>query len=303
MLGGRVSLSRPAGTTWFSATRALVLLNGLVYLLQLAARRGNIPFEEWFALQPAELARGHVWQLLTFQFLHGGTLHLAINCLMLWLIGRMVEDFLGAKSFLKLYFLSGIVGGLTQCSMSLFLPERFPPDVAMVGASAGVCGLIAAFAAIHWEQRLVAWIFFILPLPMRGKFVVLLLLGLCVAGLGFDVDSPIAHAAHFGGVWMGLVYIRWIVQADRVLNGWEMLRARMLARPFIQPVDGPRPPAAPVAATAIPAAELEEELPPEEFMEREVDPILEKISRDGIQSLSDRELRVLEKARVLMAGK
>ncbi len=278
----------------------LVIINVVVYLGQELGSTYENSYLHYLALQPDLLAQGYVWQMFTFQFLHGGWFHLSINCFMLWFIGRHVEELIGRSAFLKLYFISGMVGGLTQACVSWMFPDQFPGYNPVVGASAGVCGLVAAFATIHWEQRLIAWVLFILPVPMRGKYVVLLLIGLCAAGM-LDTDSNIAHAAHLGGVWMGVVYIRWIVQSDRLWGAWETIRSRMKLRPLIERVDPPEEldPEIPES----PVFELEDDLPPDEFIEREVDPILDKISESGIQSLTDRERRILEKARELMAGK
>jgi membrane associated rhomboid family serine protease len=324
MLAERRYLRHARRTTW-SVTTILVGLNLGVYAAQMFAEHKGWDYLNWLALRPLALIDGHVWQLLTFQFLHDpeNILHLLLNTAMLWFFGRQVEGFLGRWAFLKLYLLSGVVGGLTQLLVSWAFAGQLQPELAVLGASAGVCGLIAAFAAIHWEQRLILWLFFIIPIPMRGKNVVLVLMGLCLFGAWLG-GSNIAHAAHFGGIWMGLVYIRWIVQADRVLNAWEALRSRVRPRPFIEPVEPPPAPfvsadefppvATASAAGAMPADEPgaseaaagepdveEDDLAPAEFIALRVDPILEKISAHGIDCLTDQERRILERARDLVS--
>src|ERR1700730_12676358 len=86
-------------------------------------------------LSSEDLRRGYVWELLTFQFLHGGLLHLGCNLLGIWSFGRYVEDRLGKAHFLKLYFLSGVAGGLLQGVLGLAIPRVFGGPT--IGASAG----------------------------------------------------------------------------------------------------------------------------------------------------------------------
>ena len=328
MLAERLDLRQNRRGLW-SVTTILVVLNLVVYAGQIVAERNAWDYLNWLALRPLALLDGHVWQVLTYQFLHDpdNILHLLLNTAMLWFFGRQVEGFLGRMAFLKLYLFCGVVGGLTQLLVSWSFAGKLQPELAVLGASAGVCGLIAAFAAIHWEQKLILWLFFIIPVPMRGKNVVLVLMGLCLLGAWIG-GSNIAHAAHFGGIWMGLVYIRWIVQADRVLNAWEALRDRVRPRPFIEPVESPPPPFAAVdefppvtehepqtdhetlelmrAATESAATDrvdegADEDLAPAEFIALRVDPILEKISEHGIDCLNEQERRILERARDLVS--
>ena len=247
----------------------------------MVAERNAWDYLNWLALRPVALLDGHVWQVLTYQFLHDpdNILHLLLNTAMLWFFGRQVEGFLGRMAFLKLYLFCGVVGGLTQLLVSWSFAGQLQPELAVLGASAGVCGLIAAFAAIHWEQKLILWLFFIIPVPMRGKNVVLVLMGLCLLGAWIG-GSNIAHAAHFGGIWMGLVYIRWIVQADRVLNAWEALRDRVRPRPFIEPVESPPPPFAAV-----------DEFPPVTEHEPQTDHETLELMRAATESALDRFIR------------
>ena len=154
----------PVRPQW-SATVALIVVNALVYLFQyylLPRIAPEFPFENYFALSLDGLQAGHVWQLLTYQFLHGGFWHIFLNCWAIFVFGRAVETALGKGRMLTLYFLSGVVGGLVQMLCAWLMPEHFG-DVAVVGASAGAFGLVAAFAVLFPDQRLVMLLFFIIP--------------------------------------------------------------------------------------------------------------------------------------------
>ena len=77
---------------------------------------------EHLALSLEGLRHGYVWQLLTFQFLHAGWMHLLFNLLAIYFFGRSVEFVLGRRRWLALYFLSGTIGGLVQMLLSLLIP-------------------------------------------------------------------------------------------------------------------------------------------------------------------------------------
>src|SRR5262245_47701431 len=102
------------------------------------APAGRLTIAEWYlALSSDGLKHGYLWQLVTFQFLHAGVMHLLFNLLGLWFLGRFVENCVGGKNFLKVYLASGIAGGLLQATLGLLFPFRF--GVPVMGASAGVC--------------------------------------------------------------------------------------------------------------------------------------------------------------------
>jgi len=181
-----------------SFTIALLIVNATAFLVQLAANSSAAGVEieyKYFALSLAGLMHGYVWQLLTFQFMHAGWMHIIFNSLAIYFFGRPVEDALGRRHFLTLYLASGVIGGLVQMLFAVLLPSF---NGAVVGASAGASGLVAAFAILHWEERFSLLIYFI-PVNMTGK--ILLAVSLVLAFLGIlTPNSGIANAAHLGGI-------------------------------------------------------------------------------------------------------
>jgi membrane associated rhomboid family serine protease len=241
------------------------------------------------ALSLDGLGRGFLWQLLTFQFLHGGLLHLVVNLIVLYFFGRALEDHLGRRRFLRLYLGSGVAGGLLQMMFAAIFPAHF--GGAVVGASAGVFGLVAAFAALFPDRTLTLLVFFVLPVSMRARTLLWLSIGLAVFGIVVP-GGGVAHAAHLGGIVAGWAYVRWFMAGTGIRMGWgtrgpSVRRPRVLARTASSD-------RAPWRRTD---AVTNDDLPAEEFMSREVDPILDKISAHGFQSLTDRERQILEKAR------
>ena len=107
-----------------SLTMLIIIINVVVFVLELSLQKfANFDLNNYFALSPDLLKRGWIWQLLTFQVLHGGWLHLLFNCWAIYMFGRDVEDSLGVGRFLTLYLGSGLVGGLAQCIFGWIWPE------------------------------------------------------------------------------------------------------------------------------------------------------------------------------------
>ena len=208
MLENRDYMRRtPDGFCW-SATVVLLAINVVAFLLQITLLP-HVIHEGYLALSLEGLQRGYVWQLLTFQFLHAGPLHLIMNCWALYVFGRDVESVLGKAKFLALYFFSGIVGGLFQELAALIWPQYF--GSAVVGASAGVFGVVSAFAMLFPERPLMLLLLFVIPLNMRAKYLLLVNLLLTALGISFPQSlfgGHVAHAAHLGGILTGLAFIR-----------------------------------------------------------------------------------------------
>jgi len=280
----------------------LVITNVVAFLLQLLLIRVAPKAYPYFPLSVAGLRQGYVWQLITFQFMHAGPLHLLLNCWGIFMFGREVEEALGRNRFLTLYFSSGVIGGLLQAAFTLLLAQIQGNQsllmTQVVGASAGAFGLIAAFATLYPERPLMLLLFFIIPVNMRAKFLLLFeglvaLLGMAYYRSGGGHDSQlVAHAAHLGGMLTGIFFVRHAVH-------WQWHQLNRVRRRPPQPLI--RVPSERAAAWRRSKTSVVEDLPPDEFLSKEVDPILDKISAQGIQSLTDRERRILEAAREKMA--
>jgi|SRR5579862_1746682 len=291
MLEDRDYMRQSSGRLRWSATLTLVVVLVVAYIVQEYVLR--LPVNNDFALSLNGIKSGHVWQLLTFQFLHANFWHLFFNCWTLYMFGREVESAVGKVRFLILYFLSGIMGGLLQVFVSLVWPNYFAGYV--VGASAGIFGVVAAFAMLAPNEILTLLVFFILPVNLRAKWLLFISLAVAALGIAFPVQfgGNIAHAAHLGGILTGMAFVRF---------GGE------LGRSFLEPFESRRRKRELIKAVSIKIpqwprqkSESPDEVPEEEFISREVDPILDKISQHGIQSLTERERKILEAARNRMA--
>ena len=296
--------ARPGGLKW-SATVVLVVSLVVAFIFQITLLPRSFS-NDYLALSLEGIQRGFVWQLLSFQFMHGGWIHLLVNCWVIYIFGRELEWVLGKARFLTLYFSSGVVGGLLQMLGAWIWPTHL--GGAVVGASAGGFGLVAAFAAIDPERQLTMLLYFIIPVKIRAKSLLLVSLVLAVLGIVFPhsiAGGAVAHAAHLGGLLAGIAWVKLGWHRDYVQLPWEAWLGRWHDwRPF----QNRQRKRELVKAASIktlkwtrPKAEQLADPPPEEFISREVDPILDKISEQGIQSLTERERKILEAARNKMA--
>ena len=235
----------------------------------------------YLALSVPGIGHGYVWQLITYQFMHAGWMHLLLNCWAIYAFGRELETLLGGKRFLALTFSSGIVGGVFQILVALVWPQYFGGPV--VGASACAFGLVAAFALLFPERERTMLLFFVSPVHLRAQTLLIISAVLAVAGIAFPMDN-VANAAHLGGMAMGWFFVRKILQGD-----WSRLEGAL------RPAEIKKP------SLRRPTLEPLEEKPAADFVASEVDPILDKISAHGIQSLTPREREILEAARKKMA--
>lgn len=186
-------------------TRALLQINIVAFVLQQFAPLAMLA---WFALWPGDwLAGGSpsiatLWQLVSYSFLHGGLTHLALNMFALWMFGTAVEYRWGARGMAQVYFTSVVTGALAQIVVGAAFTHSNAP---VVGASAGVFGLLLAFALLFPERRIVL-LFPPIPLPAR-VFVALYAAIELLLGVTGSVNG-VAHFAHLGGLaGAGLVYL------------------------------------------------------------------------------------------------
>ena len=179
----------------------LLVANGLLF----AAQQLQFEFMLFnFALWPAASPRPefHVWQLLSYGFLHGNVNHIFFNMFGLWMFGRDLERMMGAKRFLT-YYLTCVVGaGIVQLIVAATQGGIYPT----IGASGGVFGILLAFA-MAFPNRVIVLLF--PPIPMKAKYFVLMY-GLLELYLGLSGRAPgIANFAHLGGMLFGFILIQY----------------------------------------------------------------------------------------------
>jgi membrane associated rhomboid family serine protease len=191
-------------------TRILIALNFAVYLLQLAYGSGIVAT---FALWPvgeyrfpgvADPVGFEPWQLVTSAFLHASWGHILLNMFGVFMFGREIEQTLGTRRYLVLYFSSVLSASLVQLVVVSSTVTAMPYPT--VGASGGVFGLLLAFAVL-FPRRVVVPLFPPVPMP-AWLFVALYGLIELTSGV-VGTQQGIAHFAHLGGMLGGYVALRW----------------------------------------------------------------------------------------------
>jgi membrane associated rhomboid family serine protease len=214
--------------SWPIVTVTLIVLNVLIFLYELTPTGQHVVAS--FAVVPTELfgvgvvggpANGPLDRLpvpegltlISYMFLHGDPLHLVGNMLFLWVFGDNVEDAMGHAKFLGFYLLCGIVGALAHALSAEFgfaaLLMKGPAvsqaagQIPLIGASAAVAGVIAAYLMLHPHVRV--WVLAFRFIPLRVS--ALLALGAWIltqfAMLLVPDVGPVAWWAHIGGIVAG----------------------------------------------------------------------------------------------------
>ena len=155
-----------------------------------------------FLVSWVHLQHGLVWTLLTAAFSHSELWHIAINMVVLWSFGSVLERLLGWRVFLAFYLGSGVVASVAHCVVSWAMGR---PEISALGASGAVSALLLVYALLFPKARLL--VFGIIPIPaLAGAlfFVGLDLWGLVAQGQGGGL--PIGHGAHLGGALCGFLF-------------------------------------------------------------------------------------------------
>ena len=183
--------------TQSSAVRTLVVVTIVVFLLESYAAA---PMVSSFALWPLQ-AGFMPWQLVTYAFLHASVLHLVFNMYGLWLFGRELENLLGRRALLQLYFASILTAGVTQLLFTNLSGNVYPT----VGASGGVFGILLAYG-IFFPNRILMLLF--PPIPLPAWLFVTLYAGIELTLGVTGTQAGVAHFAHLGGMVGGYLVIR-----------------------------------------------------------------------------------------------
>ena len=238
------------------AVRALLVANVVMFFLQLLPGVTEyltlVPSRWWF-----------VWNYISFQFLHGGPMHLIFNMLGLYFLGMVLEKAWGPRRFVTFYLVCGVFAGICHVVMTYAMGGA--TGIPLLGASGGVYGIVVACAILFPQIRIVL-LFFLVPI----RFAAILFLGVAVYSMfQGGAGGGVAHAAHLGGAVMAAIWV-WVLprlqgaaqdaKLKRKQGSWD--------RKMKQRADS----------------------------QTEIDRILDKIKADGLNSLTRREKDALQKA-------
>jgi membrane associated rhomboid family serine protease len=250
------------------AVKQLLIANtGLFLLTQIVS---SFPWFDTFGLVPrAVLGQFRLWQLVTYLFLHGNFWHILMNMFALWMFGVPLERDWGYDAFMKFYFIVGFAAGVA--TWLLMLGSSTPT----IGASGAIMGVLVAFALLYPDTPIL--LAFIIPVPAR-IFVLIYAVMEFLSARRFASDG-IGHVTHLSGMAAAFFYLKADWRLGAVVERFRRkLRARSRGLRVVEPA---RKPPAP------------RRLGPKPGDDSEVDAILDKISREGIDSLTATELKKL----------
>lgn len=301
-------------------TKYLLIINIVMFLITELVAPMGIDLTGILGLHFFKASDFHVYQLITYMFMHGGWMHIIMNMFMLWMFGMVIENVWGPKKFLFYYIVCGIGAGLCQevAQYASYVIQgldayqfvnaggsQMPMDAYLnlmttVGASGAIYAVLLAFGMLFPDERM----FIIpIPIPIKAKWIVV---GSVALELFYALGQPgdgVAHVAHLGGMLFGFILIKYWQKHpysgpddfgmgkgsqffDRMKNSWE--------RHSSHSSGGTKFHYRPNTAGEQTRRESDWDYNARKKAEQdEVDRILDKIRRSGYDSLTDEEKRKL----------
>ncbi|MGD0898886.1 MAG: rhomboid family intramembrane serine protease [Thermoguttaceae bacterium] len=257
-----------------SAVTVLILVNAAVYIAEILAKNyfGDSRLANFLSAHVSSLTDPRYWwQFLTCGFTHdpGSIGHIFGNMLVLWFLGRDVEEWYGTREFVRTYLVLLVFGSVVWAGVNYFNPN-VSRDAPLLGASGAVTGVVILYA-LNFPRRMLLFMF-VLPMPAWVLGIVVVLYDIWGAmGRG---EPNVAYAVHLAGAALAFVYYQQRWNFGRLLGG-GLRWPRFLGRPRLR---------------------VHKHEDPSTVPEEEVDRILEKIHREGESHLTRKERRVLEDA-------
>ena len=302
-------------------TKYLLIINIVMFLITELVAPMGIDLTGILGLHFFKASDFHVYQLVTYMFMHGGWMHIIMNMFMLWMFGMVIENVWGPKKFLFYYIVCGIGAGLCQevAQYASYVIQgldayqfvnaggsQMPMDAYLnlmttVGASGAIYAVLLAFGMLFPDERM----FIIpIPIPIKAKWIVV---GSVALELFYALGQPgdgVAHVAHLGGMLFGFILIKYWQKHpysgpddfgmgkgsqffDRMKNSWERHSSHSSG-------GGTKFHYRPNTASEQTRRESDWDYNARKKAEQdEVDRILDKIRRSGYDSLTDEEKRKL----------
>jgi len=285
-----------------TVVKHLLIINILMYLATVTLTRFNIDLTDILGLHFFKASDFRFFQLVTYMFMHGNFGHLFFNMFALWMFGNTLENIWGSKRFLLFYMVCGIGAGLCQelvqyiqyttslaqystvnLSGHIVTMDTYLNMMTTVGASGAIYGLLLAFGMMFPDSQI--YLYFLFPIKAKWFVIGYAVIEL-ISGLG-GADN-VAHFAHLGGMLFGLLLILYwrknpagpnknFRKWKEVFQSWKQ-KSRLKYTPYKEVKDEPR----------VPRSDEEYNRQRAE-KERNVDAILDKVSKNGYASLTPEE--------------
>ncbi|MDO7171781.1 rhomboid family intramembrane serine protease [Mariniflexile sp. AS56] len=196
----------------------IIAVNAVVYILRFLISLN------WFEL-PSNLGDFVLkpWAIVSYAFVHYDFFHILFNMLWLYFIGRMFLNLFSPKMALNIYFLGAMSGGLLFMVCYTLFPSVFGANSSLVGASAAVRALLI-FLCAYMPNQDVRFFMFNIKLWYVGLAIVLLDLFGVVSGISNPAGGNAGgNLAHLGGALLGYFYAKQLLKGDDIGKGFERL--------------------------------------------------------------------------------
>ena len=251
------------------AIKILVSVNFGIFILQTLSGTENLLFQLFGLVPKLVWSQQMIWQPFTYLFFHGGVWHVLINMFVLWMFGSELERLWGKNRFLKYYFLTGVGSGIVTMLFGL------NSTVAIVGASGAVYGVLLAYGLTYPNRTI--YLYGIIPIKSIW-FVIGI--GIIAFFSSFDDGSQISHLTHLSGMVIGYFMLK---RSIRWKDLWFRIRKKTVEFQIQQ---------------------KERKTSKRQRIERDLNQILDKIHRDGLENLTPEEQeRLYDSSRALSRHK
>ena len=227
-------------------TKNLLIIN-IICFLGATVMGSSFNFNEIFGLHYWQATNFHLYQLVTYMFMHGSWTHLFFNMFALWMFGGIIERTFGQNRFILYYMICGLGAALCQeVSQTVQVYSMIAPqgatlndlfnlstadrmvlnNLTTVGASGSIYGILLAFGMCYPEERIFV---FPLPVPLKAKWFVMIYVVIELLSALSQRGDGVAHVAHLGGMLFGYIMIKmwrnsysdYNYHTNHYSNGWD----------------------------------------------------------------------------------
>lgn len=212
-----------------TVTKNLLIINVIAFLATVVMEPTGFDLNSFGGLHFFLAEDFHLWQLVSYQFLHANFVHILFNMFAVWMFGTVIENVWGPRKFLFYYLTCGIGAGLMQEAAQFLAFYSYASEVVpgisfagtlemgrtmaadlnnmtTIGASGAVYAVLLAFGMIFPEERI---FIFPLPIPIKAKWFVIFYVILELFSALNTPGDGVAHTAHLGGMLFGFLMIRY----------------------------------------------------------------------------------------------
>jgi len=266
--------------------RQLLIANVVVFML--SQIMGMDILASWFGLNPHDVIFGfRIWQPFTYLFLHGGFWHIAMNMLMLWMFGSELETIWGRKEFLRFYVVTGAGAGVFSLVPYFIgvLGGYRGTIPSIIGASGAVYAILLAYAFTYPDRKVLLYML----VPIKVKYLMLIMGFITFVSVGNG--DGISHITHLGGLVVGWFYLKRNGRYQGLNIPWRQWLGKFKSFRIIKDKGSRRT----GSSTSQSQQQGWHRVKTETELRKEMDALLDKITRVGYENLSNTEKeRLLE---------